>query len=251
MDSVKLKVFFTLCLRIVSLLLIIASCFMLYNWQSENDDNQRIEKNLLSNANIVSDVIVVVDNTEIESYETNSDELINQNSHAVGWIKVNNTDVNYPIVQYTDNEYYLTHNFENNYNSAGWIFMAYRNSHDNLDKNTIIYGHNRRDNSMFGTLKNALDDSWCQNEENQYITFNTLNKQYIAQIFSIYKVDSRDLSLSVNFESDESYKEYLNTLANQSYYQFNVNVSSNDKILTLYTCDDDTSYRILIHAKIL
>ncbi len=251
MDSLKLKDFLIICIRVISVVIIISLCFVLYNWNKENDDNKRIEKDLLDNTNIITDVILRKEEKEIDSFKIDSEELIKKNSQTVGWIKVNNTDVNYPIVKHTDNEYYLTHNFENSYNSAGWIFMDYRNNHTDLDKNTIIYGHNRRDNSMFGTLKNTLEQSWCENEQNHYITFNTINKPNLAKIFSIYKTSAKDLSIPIDFESAERYKEYLEEITSKSYYNFNTDVSIKDKIITLYTCDDDTTYRIIIHAKIL
>ena len=218
MDSLKIKDFLIICIRVISLLLIILACFILYKWNKENDENKRIEKDLLENTNIITDVILRKDDKEIASYKTNAEELTSKNPHAVGWIKVNNTDVNYPIVKYTDNEYYLTHNFENNYNTAGWIFMDYRNNHLSLDRNTVIYGHNRRDNSMFGTLKNTLEYSWCENEQNQYITFNTTEKPNLAKIFSIYKTTAKDVFIPINFESPQNYKEYLQEIDLQESY---------------------------------
>ena len=73
----------------------------------------------------------------------------------------------------TDNNYYLTHNLKKEYNGSGWVFMDYRNDLDGKDKNIIIYGHNMRDGSMFGSLKEILSANWYKNEENKYITFIT------------------------------------------------------------------------------
>lgn len=223
----------------------------MYNWATENKDNQKITTILLSDENIVSDNEVIIENQKINSVKINFDELLRKNSQTVAWLKVNNTDVNYPVVQYTDNSFYLTHNFENKQNSAGWIFLDYRNQIENLNQNTIIYGHNRRNNSMFATLKNALNTSWCENSENQYITFNTKYANYTAKIFSVYTINANTLSIPTTFETEEEYKNYLNDALNKSFYNFKTQVYTNNKILTLCTCHDNTANRIIIHAKIL
>lgn len=80
-------------------------------------------------------------------------ELKKFNSNTKGWIQVNGTNINYPFVQAKDNKFYLTHSFDKSYNSAGWVFLDYRNNINELSKNTIIYAHGRLDTTMFGSLK--------------------------------------------------------------------------------------------------
>lgn len=87
----------------------------------------------------------------------NFNDLKKTNPDIVGWIKVNGTNINYPFVQSKDNKYYLTHSFNKSYNSAGWVFLDYRNNNTN-NKNTIIYAHGRTDKTMFGTLKKVLNN---------------------------------------------------------------------------------------------
>ena len=72
-----------------------------------------------------------------------SKKLLKENQETVSWITVNGTNINYPVVQHSDNEYYLNHSFDGSENSAGWIFLDYRNNIENTEKNTIIYGHSR------------------------------------------------------------------------------------------------------------
>lgn len=237
--------------RIISVVIIIIALIVLYRWHCENTENEKIASNFVEENNIITPDSTSVDGEEIHTFHVNFDELLKKNSNTIGWIKVNNTNIDYPIVQHSDNSYYLTHNFENSYNSAGWIFLDYRNSVDLLNQNTIIYGHNRRNNSMFGTLKNALDSSWCDNLQNRFIMFNTIYHEYVAQIFSVYKVKSKDFFNSTSFDTNEAYQNYLNDITQKSNYNFNLPVSSKDKILTLYTCDNNSSYRIIVHAKIL
>ena len=111
-------------------------------------------------------------------------DLKKQNSDTVDWIQVDATKINYPVLQYTDNEYYLKHDIYGTYMITGWIFMDYRNDSTNLSKNTIIYGHNTRSGYMFGDLKNALDSGWYTSPNNQIITFNTLNKEMTCRLYS-------------------------------------------------------------------
>ena len=82
------------------------------------------------------------------------------NSDVVGWIQVAGTNINYPIVQSNDNDFYLNHSFDKSINGAGWVFMDYRNNPSSFDKNTIIYAHSRVDGSMFHTLRNVVKESW-------------------------------------------------------------------------------------------
>ena len=79
-------------------------------------------------------------------------DLVNQNNDTVGWIKVNGTTIDYPIVQSSDNEFYLSHSFDKTENRAGWIFSDFRNNLNNFNYNSVIYGHRLRDNTMFGNL---------------------------------------------------------------------------------------------------
>ena len=181
----------------------------------------------------------------------NFDELINKNNDTVAWIKVNGTDVNYPVVQTTDNSYYLTHAFDKSYNSSGWIFADYRCNMDEFRDNTIIYGHNRLNNTLFGTLLNATKKSWCDNKENRIINLSTKTKNTLWQIFSVYTIDKESKYLNVYFKDSNSYQSYLDTIKNRSTYDFGVPLTTKDKILTLSTCSNNTKYRVVIHAKLI
>ncbi len=108
-------------------------------------------------------------------------KLKEKNSDTIAWIKVNGTNINYPIVKTTDNDYYLNHSFDKTYNDAGWIFMDYRNTLNN-DKNTIIYGHGRLDKTMFGTLRNILKSSWLNNTNNYVIKMSNDKENTLWQV---------------------------------------------------------------------
>ena len=105
-------------------------------------------------------------------------ELKKINSNTKGWIQVNGTNINYPFVQAKDNKFYLTHSFDKSYNSAGWVFLDYRNNINELSKNTIIYAHGRLDTTMFGSLKNILKSGWLNNSNNHVVKLSTETKKY-------------------------------------------------------------------------
>lgn len=171
------------------------------------------------------------------------------NSDTVGWLTVNNTTVNYPVVQATNNSYYLNHDFNKNSNSLGWIFMDYRNNPYDLDQNTVVYGHNvAKAKLMFGNLSATLNPSWYTKANNQYITFNTSAGDMQWRIFSIYKVAATNDYLYNHFETQEEFLDFIKRMRERSIHDFGVDIKENDKILTLSTCQNSGQYRLVIHA---
>ena len=210
----------------------------IYNWNRENQKNQNILEE-------VSEAVTVNENNEnIIDFE----KLKAINSECVGYIKIGGFDIEYPVVQHEDNSYYLTHNFENQYNSAGWIFADYRNKVDGTDKNLIIYGHNRRDGSMFARLRETLNEGWFDTEEKNKIEFITEQEDSTYEIFSVYKIEPEEYYIQTGF-TNNSFEEFINTIKNRSIEDFGIEVTTEDQILTLSTCDNNTQYRVVIHAK--
>ena len=185
----------------------------------------------------------------IENY--NFDELLKINSDIVGYIKVNNTNVSYPIVKGSDNTFYLNHSYDKKESEIGSIFLDYRNDLENLSRNNIIYGHGRLDNSMFGSLNNLLDSDWLSNEDNHYIEVTTPDKIMVFKIFSVYTIDKESYYIKTYFSDNKYFKEFLETVMKRSIYNFSTNVSTNDKILTLSTCKNNFGKRVVVHAKML
>ena len=182
--------------------------------------------------------------------DVNINELKGQNSDTVGWINVNNTNINYPFVQTGDNDFYLTHSFDKSYNDAGWIFLDYRNNSNFEDRNNIIYGHSRLDKTMFGSLSKVLNSSWYNNKDNHVIRISLDSVNTLWQIFSVYKIKTETYYITTNFNSDSDYLEFLNTIKDRSLYDFNANLNKDDKILTLSTCYSDTE-RTVVHARLI
>ncbi|MDD5879189.1 MAG: class B sortase [Clostridiales bacterium] len=259
----------------IFIILILCSLICITKWKIENNENRKEQEEFnqyvinsddeivqnstmetlvqnstteTSTQNEVNDVITYKGKwkNKTNNIEVNFKKLKEINSDVVGYIKVNNTNIKYPVVRTTNNTYYLTHNFEKKYNSAGWIFMDYRNTPES--KNTIIYGHNRLDGTMFAQLKKCLKASWYNNSKNLNIVYNTENEKSIYKVFSIYKIENENYYIQTSFEDDTSYEEFINKIKSRSVKNFNVNVTSRDKILTLSTCSNRSKYRIVIHA---
>lgn len=176
--------------------------------------------------------------------------LKEKNSDTVGFINVNNTNINYPFVHYKDNSFYLDHSYDKSYNEAGWVFMDYRNSANLDNKNTILYAHSRLDKTMFGSLSKTLKSSWFTNRDNHIIRLSMENENTMWQIFSVYKIVEESYYITTDFTSDDEYSKFLTTIKSRSIYDFNTNLSTSDKILTLSTCYSDTE-RTVVHAKLI
>ena len=188
------------------------------------------------------------DNLESPIKNKELESLLEINPDTVGWLTVPNTNIDYPVVKTTDNDYYLDHNYEKKYDYNGWVFMHYYNSTHNLDKNTIIFAHNRfYSGIMFGTLNEVTKDTWYNNTKENLITFNTLYDNMQFEVFSIYKTNITADYLKTTFDSDLEWNNFIKMIRERSMFQNNINVGTNDKIITLSTClDNDT--RLVVHA---
>ena len=124
-------------IRIVFVLSIIISMIYIIKWNHDNKSTTELNNYLSQYITINSD--------DIEDFLINFDKLKQENNYFYAWIIVNGTNINYPVVHYTDNEYYLTHAFDNTSNNAGCPFIDYRAKCNGNDKNLVIYAHNRKD----------------------------------------------------------------------------------------------------------
>lgn len=239
-----MKRIITSILFFISLGLLIYSSYEIITWYLENKNNNSAKAHTIE--------ITKIEEKEEDKYPyitTDFTNLISENNKVKGWIQVPNTNINYPVLQHTDNDYYLNHNFYEKYSSAGWVFLDYRNNIEIDDDNIILYAHNRLDNSMFGTLKNTLNEEWLNN--NKYIFFNTLNKNNTYEVFSVYTINANDFNAMINFNDENEYQNYIDDIKNKSIINLNVNISKDDKIITLYTCNKNNVDRTILHAKLI
>lgn len=184
-------------------------------------------------------------------YEKVFEKLKEINNDTVGWLTVNNTKIDYPVVQSTDNDYYLYRDYYKNKNRHGWIYMDYRNNIEDLSDNTIIFGHNLANQKMFGTLRYVTNPSWYKKSSNQIITFNTTKANMKWQIISIYKIPVTNDYLVANFASSKDKLNFLDMITQRSIYDFNATYDENTKIITLSTCSNGSKDRLVVHAKLI
>lgn len=173
------------------------------------------------------------------------------NSDYMGWINIENTPIDYPVVKGKDNEFYLTRDFNKKYLASGSIFMDYRNK-DFQDKNLVIYGHHMRDKSMFGSLDKFKNSEYLEDNKKIYITTKN-NKKLIYEIFGIYITRADDTEcISINFNNDKEFDSYIESIFNRSIYKSNINAEGINKLLTLSTCSYEfDNARLILHAKLI
>lgn len=187
-----------------------------------------------------------------ESEKIDFNKLSNINSDTKGWIRYNHNKVNYPVVQTSNNDYYLNHSFEKKKSSLGAIFMDYRNQ-EFENQNTVIYGHSTKNQSMFGSLEEMDDNDFFNEEDNNYIELLTTdNRSLKYQIFSYYIIKKEEYYITPSFNSNSEYESFINTIKKRSKKKFDIEVTTNDKILTLSTCygTGNTTKRRVVHAKL-
>ena len=244
----------------------IFSAYKLYSWHNDNKEIETIADDVVKETKVKekedtenTENVNPPDNRDNDYWnyikmsllEVDFNELLAKNSDTVGWIQVKGTNINYPIVQTTDNSYYLNHAFDKTSNDAGWVFMDYRNDAVNFNQNTILYAHSRLTGSMFGSLKNILNSSWYTNKNNHIIRLSTPTENTMWQVFSVYTIPKESYYITPNFNSNEAYQEFLNTMKSRSEVEFSAEVNTNDKILTLSTCKDNFGNRVVMHAKLI
>lgn len=178
------------------------------------------------------------------------DELKKINEHFTGWIYYEPLELSYPIVRGNDNDYYTHYTFENEQNSSGAIFLDFLNKPDFSNYNTIIYGHNMRNGTMFGTLKQLLNDTSIQ-EENPYFYVFTENKAYMYEIFAVY-VTTADSHTYDLIEDEEQQSIYLDYIKGCATWLSDIEVTESDRIATLSTCHGlHTNNRTVVHGKLI
>lgn len=261
----KLKKWVWNLLLVFFIMLTILSIFKILVWNTNNKDTKRVIDEISKETNIIEiedteeTELISVPDTEENDYwyyikfpliDVDISKLKEKNSDTVGWISVNNTNINYPFVQTTDNSYYLDHSYDKTYNEAGWVFLDYRNDNNLDNKNSILYAHSRLDKTMFGSLSKVLKNDWYTNKDNHIIRISTEEENTLWQIFSVYKIEEESYYITTNFQTDTDYKDFLDILEERSIYDFNTDFTSNDQILTLSTCYNE-NIRTVVHAKLI
>lgn len=246
------------------------SIFIITRWYVQTERNKKFTQSLKETTEIIEqqENNITTENTykanpqnenidssqypaDLTFLNVNLNSYITKNPETVAWLQVNGTNISYPVVQHQNNDYYLNHDFYNKKTSAGWVFGDYRDNFEELNNNTIIYAHNLINRTMFGQIPYLLKNNWQSNPNNHYIKLSTKTTNTIWQIFSVYKTKPTTDYLQVKFNDIDTYKNFLENLKNKSSYNFNTEITEEDKIITLSTCDDTGTKRIAVHAKLI
>ncbi len=228
-------------IMIIAIIVFAVSLAVIIKTVTEVGINKRQNKDLAS----------LVDGSEQVTNEYGADGILekyrsayNANSDLVGWIVVPNTSINHPVVQSSDNNYYLRRSFYKAYQRRGTIFMDYRDHADTLCKNTILYGHNFLDSTMFADLEKYKDIEFYKTSP--VIQFDTIYHKYKWKIISVFYTNAEDkddngytFNYIYPFMTNDNFEDYIQELAIRSLYFTNVDVKKTDKILTLSTCTRD------------
>lgn len=180
------------------------------------------------------------------------DELLQQSSDVVGWLYSADTPINYPVVRGEDNDYYLHRFLDGSYNPSGTLFVEVLCEGDFSGKNTIIYGHNMNDGSMFASLVKYRDANQEYYDEHPVMYLNTPEQNYRIDIFAGYITDADSSTYTIGFGTDEAFEAYIENVRAQSLFEAPVEVSSEDRIVTLSTCSYEyTDARCVIQGKLV
>lgn len=182
--------------------------------------------------------------------EVDFDKLKSVNEDVVGWIYVDALpDISYPIVKGKDNQTYLHQTYEKNYNFAGTIFVDYENSGDFSDCNTLVYGHNMKNGSMFGHLKKFREDDRLYKQD-KYFWILTPERNYRYEIISAYTTSVNSDTYTLFKGPGEEFEKYLETIKGYSEIQTDdTDLTIKDKIVTLSTCTGNESTRFVVQGK--
>ena len=182
--------------------------------------------------------------------EVDFDKLKSVNEDVVGWIYVDALpDISYPIVKGKDNQTYLHQTYEKNYNFAGTIFVDYENSGDFSDCNTLVYGHNMKNGSMFGHLKKFREDDKLYKQD-KYFWILTPERNYRYEIITAYTTGVNSDTYTLFKGPGEEFEKYLETIKGYSEIQTDdTDLTIKDRIVTLSTCTGNESTRFVVQGK--
>lgn len=214
----------------------ILSVYQIFLYISETNRNEKAVDDLEQKTTISSDGEAVADNSFPFNLDFN--ELQKENEDIVAWLYCENTPINYPVLKGTDNEYYLNHSVNGNYNKNGSLFIDCRCNSNFTDFNTIVYGHNMKTEKMFGSLTNYKKQSYYDEHPTLYLIMPDYN--YKIELFSGF-VASADSDLYALLKSVDEKKEFINTAIKKSTFISTVSVCETDTIITLSTCSYEYS----------
>lgn len=187
----------------------------------------------------------------LPEYET----LYNKNKKLIGWLKIDDTNIDYPVMQTSDNTYYLDHNYNQEYDKNGSIFLDYNCSVYPRSTNMIVYGHHMKSGNMFGNLQKYAKESY--GKKHSVITFDTIYEKAQYQVMYVFRsqvYNEDDIVFKyyqfIEANSETEFNSYMQEMSELSLYDTGVTAEFGDSLLTLSTCDSSqTDGRFVVVAK--
>lgn len=187
----------------------------------------------------------------LPEYET----LYNKNKKLIGWLKIDDTNIDYPVMQTSDNTYYLDHNYNQEYDKNGSIFLDYNCSVYPRSTNMIVYGHHMKSGNMFGNLQKYAKESY--GKKHSVITFDTIYEKAQYQVMYVFRsqvYNEDDIVFKyyqfIEANSETEFNSYMQEMSELSLYDIGVTAEFGDSLLTLSTCDSSqTDGRFVVVAK--
>lgn len=212
-------------------------------------------KNKNYNFQINDEVHIHRTNDELPDILPEYEILYQKNKKLIGWIKIDDTNIDYPVMQTSDNEYYLDHNYNQEYDKNGSIFLDTACSVYPRSTNLIVYGHHMKSGKMFGNLQKYAKESYY--EEHKLIQFDTIYEKGTYEIMYVFRsqvFNEDDLVFKyyqfINANSGNEFESYMDEMKKLSLYDTGVTANYGDSLLTLSTCDNSqTDGRFVVVAK--
>lgn len=236
---------------IISSIVLVVALFNILQITNEYKQGQNLYGSLQSYTTIpqpTGDTLVLTDETA-GAIQIDWNALHSVNPEIIAWVYIPGTQINYPVAQGKDNNYYLGYNVDGTQNSSGSIFMEMNNNPDFSDQNSVLYGHNMKDGSMFAGLHDYQDAVFFQSHPYIYIYTPGSEKRY--NIFSAYETDAVSDSYMLTFADERDFMTYVQGAQKKSSLQTAVQVDENDKLLTLSTCVRDRRSKRYVVAGVL
>ena len=236
-------------IMIIAAIVFLYSGFMLAKIYLEYKQGDDIYKSIADTV-LVPVEVATTDNAEEKQlpFKYDHQALLNINSEGVGYLYIPSINVQLPLAQGSDNDYYLTHTFNRNYNGAGALFEDYRITNGLAASHVIIYGHNMKNGSMFAGLSKYLTPSFYQTQGNDIFYIYTGNKLLEYKIFTAYISEPISNTYTYNFSNVSSLQDYAQSMKQLSSYNTGVDVSLATQIVTFSTCTSDGTQRIIVQG---
>ena len=230
--QIFLLTFLKLVLFAGAVIILVFSSYWLYEYNKERRENEKLAKRVVSESSAGQVAPISVD----------FEKLKQENDDIIAWLYCEGTPINYPVVRAEDNSYYLHRKTDGEYSFSGTLFADYLNKGDFSDNNTIIYGHNMKNDTMFGTLAEYRNQEYFNEHLEMYLL--TPDKEYKVELVAGVTENSTSMVYKLPLK-DEDKKKIICEMLEKSTFEAEYTFSSNDKFVMLSTCSyvyDDARY---------